>query len=135
MLEARHTSRQIRCLGRQEIKRRLAEHLCDGASAQRGPRRSIRLYIKECNSNFPPNLPICSALLSCPKIKNLCRWQLFHVGINWILGHHVNLPNKNKNVTNCSNKDHNQSRITWRKNVCTGYSIDRIWNFCTNIKA
>jgi hypothetical protein len=63
MLVARHTSRRIRRLGRQEVKHRLAKHLCDVASAQQGPGGVFAVYIKECNSSSPPNLPIRSALL------------------------------------------------------------------------
>ncbi len=37
MLVARHTSRRIRRLGRQEVERRLAKHLHNVASAQQGP--------------------------------------------------------------------------------------------------
>ena len=40
MTMARRTSRQIHRLGRQEVKRRLAEHLCNVARAQWGPRGS-----------------------------------------------------------------------------------------------
>jgi hypothetical protein len=45
-------------------KHRIIKHLREVEEANRGkPRRSKYLYIKECNSSFPRDNPICTAIL------------------------------------------------------------------------
>jgi hypothetical protein len=46
------------------LKRRIIEHLREVDKSKLGkPRRSIHIYIKESNKNFPQNNPICTAIL------------------------------------------------------------------------
>jgi hypothetical protein len=46
------------------LKRHIIEHLCKVDRSKLGkPRRSVHIYIKECNKNFPRNNPICAVIL------------------------------------------------------------------------
>ncbi len=62
--QARPTRRTRRTRSATSQKRSIIEHFREVEKASRGkPSRSIRLYIKECNSSFPHNNPIYAAIL------------------------------------------------------------------------
>ncbi len=62
--QTRPTRRTKRTRSATSQKRSIIEHLREVKKASLGkPRRSIRLYIKECNSPFPRNNPICAIIL------------------------------------------------------------------------